>query len=371
MPADPQAALDRGWKLLTLSSQGLDDPDLEARFSDLLQSGGLDWADLLEQGVRHKTLPLLAHNIARLDGFSFVPARVGHHLRDTLRLSRRKVEIYRGEAARVCEALARKGLRFACTKGIVLESTVYDGQGDRQIGDMDFMVRPEDGPEVGQAMRGLGFREAYMENRTGQVKEYTRRDLIARRLNPDHLPSFAKPLEDPVVPWIHADFACSFTWARCPHQVPLEEALTPLETVRLPGSGAAVPALETTRHFLFTVLHLFREAWVALWLDLEQDVDLMKFGDVLRLWRRHRDALRAGEPLRRLRDWGVVEPVAWVLHHLDAVFGSDALDGLGLKDAVSRDFLFSGADKDGRLRKWKGDMAQRLRCRNRAELFDD
>ena len=59
-----------------------------------------------------------------------------------------------------------------------------------------------------------------------------------------------------------------------------------------------LPCFRPTYQFLFTVLHLFREAWLQKFVDFGSDVGLMKFGDVIRLVDRDRDELTDGELLR-------------------------------------------------------------------------
>src|SRR5204863_5444397 len=99
------------------------------------------------------------------------------------------------------------------------------------------------------------------------------------------------------------------TWARAPYQVPVADVLADRERllVEVP-SPVTVPRAVPVYQFLDTVLHLFREAWFDWWVEKEQDVDLMKFGDVLRLARAYRDDLVGGRFREIVVRNGVTQP---------------------------------------------------------------
>ena len=79
------------------------------------------------------------------------------------------------------------------------------------------------------------------------------------------------------------------TWTKSPFDVPVEEALKDPVEQPVPGMpGVNLPCFRPIYQFLFTVLHLFREAWLQKFVDFGNDVGLMKFGDVIRLIDRDR-----------------------------------------------------------------------------------
>jgi hypothetical protein len=220
-------------------------------------------------------------------------------------------------------------------------------------------------------MGELGYVSGYHDWRSGRLHTFTRRELIGYRLNPDHLPPFIRVVDDAVVPHLGADFACSLTWTQCKYQVDMETVLSDVLHQPVPGlPGRVIPVLNPHYQFLFTVLHLFREAWKDEWLDLEQDVNLIKFADVVRLWRAHQEALKSPDFRRLLERRGIVEPVAWVLVHLDRTFGTGVAAALGIDTRVAQEFLNSAAGPGGRTqRMWRGTMRDRLRARQRRDLF--
>jgi hypothetical protein len=363
--------VDLEWRLLELVSLGLDGEDDVVEFEKIIGDARLNWGEVLDQAVRHKVIHLLARTVATRNAGGTLPRFLGQHLAELLRVNRHRLRLYRQEALDVTQALTRGGVRVACTKGIALESTVYDASGERYMVDIDFMLRPEDGERATSVMKELGYDLGYPDHRTGRIHTFTRRELIAYRLNPDHLPPFVRVLDDAIVPHLSADFACSLTWTRCEHQVSMDEVLADVVHQPLPGlTGRTLPVLTPAYQFIFTILHLFREAWKDEWLDLEQDVNLSKFADVLRLWRAYREPLAAPEFRSLLERSGIVDPVAWVLVHLDRTFGTSVAKTLGIDTRVSEAFLHSAGAPGGRGRRlWRGTMRDRLQTRRRRDLF--
>jgi hypothetical protein len=177
---------------------------------------------------------------------------------------------------------------------------------------------------------------------------------------------------DPAVRRVRVDFANSLTWSRCPFDIPVERALLEVDEQPIPGfPGFGLPCFSPVFQFISNILHLFREAWFERWWDLEQDVNLMKFGDVLRLWRANQEALTSGELVQLLEEYDIVKPIVWALEHLDRTLHTGIVSALGLEGRVTDTWLSSAYSSASKLRRWKGTMRERLQCKNRRCLVID
>src|SRR5262249_43246937 len=194
--------------------------DLERQMlRDLLLTDSLDWGELLEQALRHKMLPMLAHHVIS-EGLRFdVPASIYQHLESVLEWNRYQIEVFRRETVRVALALHSRAISFVVTKGMAFESTLYGGLGTRYMNDIDFMISPRDREAVMNVMQELGFRPFF------EWAKDPRREEISSRLNPDHLPKLAREIDQPGARILDIDVANSLTWTRSPFEVPVEEAL--------------------------------------------------------------------------------------------------------------------------------------------------
>ena len=142
----PDRALGPEWAALELLCSGHADeaPEATERLAALLRDPELHWGELLEQAMRHQTLPLLALHVLPLADRDAVPVTelIAWHLADYLETNRCRLAAFRREAVRVAEALRVRDVPFVCTKGITFESTIYGGRGGRMLKDVDFMIPP-------------------------------------------------------------------------------------------------------------------------------------------------------------------------------------------------------------------------------------
>ena len=360
------------WALLELLCLGLTTPDERQAFEELLQSAPLSWGELMEQALRHKMMPLLSFHVLSAEHTETVPRRVKDHFRSVLDLNRHKRGMWYTEADRIIKALAERDVQVVGRKDLAFESTLYGGNGSRRLGDLDLLVAPQDRDTVIETLPQLGYQMGMYDWQTKVIAPIPRKHLMIFRLNPDHVPIHSLLTGDPVVQWIEVDFANSLTWTRSPFDVPVEAAME--EIIYQPVTGLPeieIPCLTPPFQFISTTLHLFREAWFERWLDWEQDVDLTKFSDVVRLWKAYRDLLATDEFVHTLEKFEIIAPVAWVLEHLDRTLHTGAVSALGLEGRVTEDWLFSGAASGKQLYHWTGTMRQRLQCKDRRQLFAD
>ncbi len=359
----PDQSLGPEWTILELMARGIaDDPERQMA-RDLLLADTLDWGELLEQALRHKMVPMLAHHIISADLRFDVPTSIYQHLESALDWNRWQIEVFRREAVRVAHGLAGRGIHFVVTKGIAFESTLYHGLGTRYMNDIDFMIAPRDREAVLSVMHGLGFRPFF------DWAKDARREEISSRLNRDHLPKLARPINEPGNRTVQVDVANSLTWTKSPFDVPVEEAIADFIEQPVPDMpGVDLPCFRPIYQFLFTVLHLFREAWLQKFVDFGNDVGLMKFGDVIRLIDRNRDELTNGELLRIVETHNVMDAVAWVLRHLDETFHTRTLELLALEKHGDEELLANQMQSSGYVSPWGQSMRERLQSKTRSSL---
>jgi len=359
----PDKSLGPEWTVLELLARGIVDDSERQMARDLLLCDTLNWGEVIEQALRHKMLPMLSHHVISAELRFDVPTTIYQHLESALEWNRCQIEVFRREAVRVARGLADRRIHFVVTKGITFESTLYGGLGTRHMNDIDFMIAPSDREAVMSAMQELGFRPFFSWARDA------RREEISSRLNRDHLPKLAREIDQPGTRKINIDVANSLTWTKSPFDVPVEEALKEPVELPVPGiPGVGLPCFRPKYQFLFTVLHLFREAWLQKFVDFGTDVGLMKFGDVIRLIDYNRSELTDGELLRIMETHNVTDPVAWVLRQLDETFQTRTLELLGLEKYGDEKLLASQMQSSAYVRTSGQSMRERLQSKTRGSV---
>ena len=358
------------WALLELLTLSLSTPQNKEIFASIIASNSLNWQELLLQAQRHKLLHLLAFHVTSVEFASLITSQIKEKLQVKLFQNRQKTAIYRHEAARIVRAFQQNGISFVGTKGISLESTLYQGNGSRSFHDIDWMIAPSDRQVTSQVLAELGYQMGTFDPQTNSIIPHSRETLIGYRLNPDHLPSRVRLTQTPLIRFVEVDVANSLTWTLCPFQIPVEVALAEIIHQPIPGfDGLKLPCFKPQFQFLFTVLHLFKEAWIEITVEMVKDVNLSKFADVVRLWDAYQDVLQTAEFVNTLEDFGMVEPVVWVLEHLDRTFHTGIVAALELTGRVEENWLQSAGSVKGKMRYWRGTMRERLYCKNRQQLF--
>jgi hypothetical protein len=280
--------------------------------------------------------------------------------------NRRWVAAQTRAANAVCQAFADAGLRVATTKGVPLEHTVYGGRGGRKMMDIDLMIHPRDRETARRIMGRLGFVHGVYDWRSHSISPNSTRTEAVYRLNPDHLPHYLR-LEPDNAGVIAIDIANSLTWTASESQVDLDLVLDGLEHVPALKGEVELPTLAPVWQFLFTVLHLFREAWFQETVKRGKDM-LYKFADVVRIWHAHQAILTSNLP-SAINQFGLSMQVGWVTIHTDRTLGTTISTDLGLAGSLSEACLASGEAPGGIAATWRGTMRERLQCRDRLALF--
>ncbi|MFL5739967.1 MAG: nucleotidyltransferase family protein [Flavisolibacter sp.] len=361
------------WQILKLISIGIEANTKNRELIELFQSPEFSWGELIEQAILHRVLPLLAHTILyKLKSSElFIPVKIYQHFEQSLELNIYKTKIYRREAAKIAELLRRNGVIFAGTKGIAYESTLYQANGSRHLGDIDFMIRPADRSKASNILLENGYKQGEYDVATNSVIPHPRETQIAYKLHPDHLLPIAVVTDDLFFKYIKFDVACSFTWHNSGFDVDMNEMLADTNEQQIPGFEAMLPVLNEENAFIFTILHLFKEAWFfEIWDEIQQDVNLMKFRDVITLYNNSVKSSQIPSLQNKIKKYGLTDPFYWVCHHLDNTFGFSLCDSLDLHLAQDPKYLNTAFSNKEKVAIWKGTMDDRLFAKSKKALFE-
>jgi hypothetical protein len=352
----PNSDLGWEWVVLEAASMGV---EFNPYVQDVLRSVQLNTLDLpllSSLALRHRLGPTLAAELDLAGIGDSLPLGWMLEFRRLKYLNRRDVEAKAAEVSRILDALDRGGVIAVSTKGVSLDTAAYLGRGLRMMGDLDFMVLPDQIPSVLEVMMRLGFSSTEFDWAAEVGRPRTRSEDLLWALSPDHLPKFIR-YEPPIDIPLLVDFASSFTWEKSEWSVDLEGAIE--SSIDMSCHGFSIRALDTRYSLLFTILHLFREAWFLRTVLREKDA-LYKFADVVRMYGRCRAEGQLDDFYSLCSDEGVAAPVGWVTSHVDSMFGTSFSKNLEAQD-ISAKWLASMQGARRESLEWKGTMRSRLR----------
>ncbi|MFI6044498.1 nucleotidyltransferase family protein [Nocardia sp. NPDC051321] len=339
-----------------------------------LNSRLADSTALVNLAVRHK----LTGALAVVTEHPHAKATFAPHIRDLLRTYRNanrvRNRVLTAEAIQIVDRLHALGVPVTATKGVVLHHLVYRGDGSRRLSDIDFMIHPDNRQEVSAELRKLGLAFGTYDRAAHRIEPLGRKDELLYRVYPDHLPHALKLRDDPLVPFVMVDCAFSLTWFQAPWQIDMQHALENPMRVELNDNFASarmpqecITSLSAPFLWLFTVLHLFRESWIAR--DAMQGAaTLAQYRDVVQLWRALTSESRAAVRLA-ISNNRTIFPVTWVCEHADRILGTTLCAELNLGKPMPEELLNTGLGPRETILNWHGTMEQRLSSEQPPEFF--
>jgi hypothetical protein len=123
-----------------------------------LLSQGLNWERLLALVDHHRVVPQIYGELSAYP--HLVPAELLDALRSRYRDNARKTLWFRAELVRIVSHLESAAIKAVPYKGPVLAQALYGAVTQRQFGDLDILILPEDVPKAKAALRDLGYEPA-------------------------------------------------------------------------------------------------------------------------------------------------------------------------------------------------------------------
>ena len=334
----------------------------------ILRENQINWGELTEQAMSHKIFPMVGYYFISNDLFSYLPPFMNQYFRICYDVNFDKTKIIKNKTIFICDLLDKNNIEYVVTKGTVLDNELYDNMGYRFLSDVDFIVKYEYKKQVVELLKTKGFIIGTVDWKTNSIREMNREEYLKYMTTPDKLPEFVCEVDNPINKYVSVGFVTSFTWSKCDYQVDIDEAFKKIVRVKIGIEDKRIPVLSSTYHFIYIILHLYKHAWVEYLSRWNNDVNLVKFGDVYHFWRKNKDEL-----LMNLKDiikrQGIEKPIIWTLSHTDSIFGTNMVKELGYEGWIDPIYLNSAGDEKGNTRMWKGTMRDRLCSKDRKSLY--
>lgn len=354
------------WVILELITKG--DIQKEEEITEILKHNKIDWGELIEQAMRHKIFPMLSWYFLQNNNFQYLPPFINQYFKVVYDVNKTKTSILKQEAIKITKELKKHSIPFVCTKGIVLDDQLYGNQGYRFLSDIDFIVQLEYKQEVINILEKIQYMPGTVDWKNNTIRKLTREEKLIYLNSSDKLPELVKPINNPIIGYASLGFVTSFSWAKCPYKIDIYKAFDNIEWITINETDETIPALSPVYHFLYIILHLYKHAWIEYLQRWDNDVNLVKFGDVYRFWNKYKPILQSNLS-ETIKQYDLEDPVLWTLFHTDSIFGSSIVNELGLKKSIRKKYLNSAGDYKGTIRYWRGNMRERLKSKNRSELF--
>lgn len=359
------------WSILKLIASSTYDGNKVEILRSLLDDYTINWGELIELSMINKLYPKLCMTLLNNeDLFKYIPSFINQYFKLGYDVNKHKNKIIIKEATKIVNGFKEAGINFACTKGIVLEATLYEAKGYRFMSDLDLMIDPCDKNLVFKVLKKLGYKIGTLDWRTNTLRELAREEYLIYMTTGDKIPEHVKEINDPIIPYVSVGFVLSFTWSGCPYHVSIKDALKTVQYKKLYSDiDEKFPVLSYSYHYIFIIMHLFKHTWVEYLRKWQNSGNISMFADVYQFWNKYRSSMP--ELIQLVYQYKIEKPVYWVLKNTDILFKSNIVEQLGLNVEVDNKWLYCTGDKQGKIMMLNCSINERLYGKNKVNLFKE
>lgn len=124
-----------------------------------IRSGKINWETLVKVSTGHMVLPAFYLNLKRANLLSFLPQDLTDYCAELTRLNRERNTAICQQAKDISLLLSKQHIRPVFLKGTAyLLEGLYQDIGERMVGDIDFLVAPNQVEQVANILLGAGYK---------------------------------------------------------------------------------------------------------------------------------------------------------------------------------------------------------------------
>jgi len=358
------------WRFIELCSIGLEEAGLYNEFNEIISRPILNWLEIIHQALRQGLLPLVTYTIVSNSMLEKVPNEFQDLFLNTYLINKRMFNLGYGELSRIIKRFNAENINYVVTKGFSFDSTIYEGNYIRKTNDIDIMIEPKNKSKVFHILESLGYIVGYFNHNTGEIEHISEERKKFYSMMNEFAPEYVIKTGDSIIQCIYVDLNFSLTWFGSKYKVDTRTAIRSNTMIDIPGFyGEKMSIFNLEYQIIYTSLHLFKEAWVEMHgIIYGNDVQLYKFMDILWLLRQYGKKIDIDKLCAIILKFDIEKPMTWVLKHLDQVYGCNYCEQLGYTD-ISESWLSSWQTIDYKTKYWKGTMKERLKKKDRSDLF--
>ncbi|MFD5478821.1 nucleotidyltransferase family protein [Streptomyces hawaiiensis] len=336
-------------------------------------TSSVDWAWLVDQGARHRVLPLIGSNVKRYrlnrtaDGTAeIIP---NHWLFTTVfEGNRRRNESLRTEFALILERLNATDIPYAVRKGPLLCERLFPDPGMRRTNDFDLLVKESDASAVASLLHGLGYEQGALAA-DGRVQPFERSTQAFWRLHVNNALPFMKATTEPGVEVFIVDLCLSVLPGRAQRTSGSQEFLD--RSVPVVTCGVDSRSLSQADELLDLCQHLYKEADTGFYISIGRDIALSKFIDVVSAVKNADDGILETF-VERAHHYGVARNVYFAIVHA-AEFYPGSIPGWveeRLRPGDGLAYIDEYGHLEGNVRNWQSTFMERAFDTRRIALME-
>lgn len=287
-----------------------------------------------------------------------LPKKAEKILKETYERQRRKVVFMRKELAAITMKLSEMQVPYMLLKGSVLtnfggDDIVIYADGERAFNDIDLLSLPNGIAAISQVLRELGFVQGVYDRNLDEIKEFTRPEIVKRRMNRGEVAPFVKKTRDAEFPFIEVDINFSLGNTPSEGSALLRDMIE--NSVEYNGK-VPMKVPDGALFFLHLIMHQYKESCLMFMVERNKDLDLYKLADIYYLLKG--DVLDYERLEMLVKRHSLNQEIGAVLKQVGEVFMDDEITDFANKFDSTIPVIIDYENK--RNYEWTGTIVQRL-----------
>ncbi|MGN1100013.1 MAG: nucleotidyltransferase family protein, partial [Christensenellales bacterium] len=187
--------------------------------------------------------------------------------------------------------------------------------GERVSNDVDILVNQDEISSVSKALYELGFVQGVYDKDKNEITEFSRTEIVKRRINRGEVAPFVKKSEDAEFPYVEADI--NFSLGNTPTEG--AELLRGMIDSARDYSGKILMRIpDGEMFFLHLIMHQYKESRLMFTVERNKDTDLYKLADIYYMLKADIPDLERMEFL--IKKYGIEREAGYVLRQTGEIF---------------------------------------------------
>ena len=277
-----------------------------------------DWFSVLGFLSFHRIQGLF-YNRAKRRGI-LLPKKVENILRGTFEKQKRKTIFLRKQIREISEKLRYAGAKHLLLKGSVLTNIseedvrIYE-DGERISNDIDILVKPDGITEVSKTLYELGFVQGVYNVEENKIEEFSRLEIVKRRMNRGEVAPFVKMTGNTEFPFVEVDI--NFSLGNTPEDgKDLLSAM--IDAASIYKGKVYMSVADEELFFLHLIMHQYKESCLLFMVERGKELDIYKLADIYYLLKEN---VLDFERLKALvKEYGLEQKSGVVLQQVGEIF---------------------------------------------------
>ena len=256
-------------QLIIALSRLSDDIDVEKIQEMLLEK--IDWHYFHQISARNKVFELCMNNLEKMGLADVTPEEISEIFQQKTTQNVNQYQLNKKELMTFINSCYEKKLKLVPVKGIYLSDFLYQDPSLRKSNDVDILISRDDIPQMTEILFQQGFTHKQYNREKRKFFDYDPRTVRTYKLTMYNLLPFIKVQDDQVITF-DLSFALDFD------RKTADVVNQMLKNVRV--ELHQLPTMKNTDYLIHLLVHNYREASNAFWIELNKDITLRKFCDI-------------------------------------------------------------------------------------------